>query len=306
MVIEPRIFNVYGPTETTIWSTVAELSSEKTIHMGKPISNTDCYVLDDTKNKLPIGVWGDLYIGGAGVAKGYWNREELTQSVFVIINDELVYKTGDKVKWDANGNLVYGGRADSQIKLRGHRIELGDIEAAILSCVSVAQVVVTLQTIQNDQVLVAYMVAKEDEPLSVSVDDLRIRLEDKLPSYMIPSAVVELEAIPLTPNKKVDRKKLPIPNKEYASSNTRYVPPANSFEAELQSIWQAVMKMNNLSVVESFFSLGGHSLHIPQIVSNINSLHNASLTVRDFILHSTIRDLAVYLNARITSQEDLK
>ncbi|MFC3907834.1 amino acid adenylation domain-containing protein [Legionella dresdenensis] len=301
-----KIFNVYGPTETTIWSTAAELSSEKTIHIGKPISNTNCYVLDDAKNKLPIGVWGDLYIGGAGVAKGYWNREELTQSVFVIVNNEQVYKTGDKAKWDADGNLVYGGRADSQIKLRGHRIELGEIEAAIMSCISAEQVVVAVQPIQNDKVLVAYLVFKAQKPMSLSVDELRVRLEDKLPSYMIPSALVELAAIPLTPNKKVDRKKLPIPDRENASSDARYVPPATSFEAELQTIWQNVMKMNNLSVVESFFSLGGHSLHIPQIVSNINSLHNTSLTVRDFILHSTIRDLAAYLNTYITNQEDLK
>lgn len=290
-----KIFNVYGPTETTIWSTAADLTMEKTIHIGRPISNTRCYVLSEGKNQVPIGAWGDLYIGGSGVAKGYWKQEELTQSVFITIGDELVYKTGDKAKWDISGNLIYGGRADTQIKLRGHRIELGDIETAILSCFDIKQAVVSIQFVQNEPILVAYIVPKEQP---ITVDDLRTHLENKLPAYMIPSALVEMETIPLTPNKKIDRKKLPVPNKEFASSNARYVQPANSFESEIQAIWQSVMKVNHLSVVESFFSLGGHSLHIPQIVSKINLEHNTSLTVREFILNSTIRDLAIFLTRK--------
>lgn len=289
-----KLFNLYGPTETTIWSTAADLTTQKSVHIGKPISNTQCHILDEEMMPTPIGAWGDLYISGKGVTKGYWNKPEITQNVFIKKENTILYKTGDRAKWDLNGHLIYGGRSDFQVKLRGHRIELGEIESCLVTHPDISEAVVHLADYNHDKILVGYFIPKENTSPPPK-ENIRAFLEEKLPAYMIPSTFMALDTWPLTPNHKIDRRKLPSPEEQGISAYGQYIPPANELEQTLQSIWQSVLQMENISVLENFFSLGGHSLHIPQIVASINDKQGMRLTIREFILNSTIRELGVFL-----------
>ncbi|HEX4036858.1 MAG TPA: amino acid adenylation domain-containing protein [Acidobacteriaceae bacterium] len=292
-----ELWNLYGPTETTIWSTACRLQAEHgPVPIGKPIANTQVYVLDDQQRPVPPGVAGEIYIGGIGVARGYLNRSEETAARFLpdpFRAGNRVYRTGDLVRHWADGNLEYLGRNDQQVKLRGFRIELGEIESALEKQPGVRQAVVLLREDQpGDQRLTAYVAASTPlDPVS-----LRNAVAARLPQYMVPSAVIFLDAFPLTPNKKVDRKALPAPN---APPPAVPVPSAGSsdFEDKLTAIWKNLLKVQTIDPHENFFSLGGHSLLIVQMQSAIRQQLAIEVSIPDLFQRSTIAELAQLLDS---------
>ncbi|TRX29604.1 AMP-binding protein, partial [Flavobacterium sp. ZT3R18] len=272
-------------------STILLYDERKYFSIGKPVANTQIYILDEFMELVPIGVRGKLYISGAGLARGYLNREELTNEKFIsnpFISGQKMYDTGDLASWLADGNIEFLGRKDSQVKIRGFRIELGEIESAILEYPGVTQVVVDARNINDDKVLVAYMAA---DNLDKSL--LRSFLEGKLPDYMVPSFYVEIDAVPLTPNGKVDRKALPevsgadIIRKEYVAARSKE-------EKILVSVWQDVLKRENISVKDSFYNLGGDSIKTIQIVSRLKQ-QGYSLKIQQILRVPVLEDLAKYV-----------
>lgn len=285
-----KVWNLYGPTETTIWSTASFLEENQQAHIGKPISNTQCYILDKNFQYSPIGVFGRLFIGGKGVSLGYNKKEELTEKFFKQINGEILYDTGDLAKWTHEGNLIFGGRSDFQVKIRGNRIELSDIEYHLSQHTQVKEVICHVFREGSEQQLAAYIIPKK-EGVSLAIDELREFLKNKVPAAAIPTAFVMISEFPLTHNKKIDRKRLPKPDEILGKMSSSYVAPENEKEFYIQSCWEKILNLKGISVTENFFNLGGHSLHIPQIVSALNSYFEKKLTIRDFILNSTIREV---------------
>jgi amino acid adenylation domain-containing protein len=260
-----EVWNLYGPTETTVWSTVERVEGDGgPITIGRPIANTQVYVLDRQGEPVPIGVPGELWIGGAGVALGYHGRPELTAERFVPdrvgrVAGGRLYRTGDLGRWRADGRLEHLGRLDTQVKIRGFRIELGEIETALSAHPAIRDaVVVAREAGPGDLRLIAYVVYQPGEDLTVS--DVRRHLRRKLPDYMIPSVVVALEAIPLTPNRKVDRAALPDPYEHGTRGAASHEPPAPGMEQLLADIWREVLHVDRVGADDNFFELGGHSL----------------------------------------------
>ncbi|OHU92273.1 MULTISPECIES: non-ribosomal peptide synthetase [Pseudoalteromonas] len=275
-----KVYNNYGPTETTIskLSTDALLSDKiSTITLGKPLSNTRLYVLDANKNLVPTGVPGELYIAGDGVARGYWNRPDLTASAFLPnpfaqgdARYARMYKTGDLVRWLDDGNIEYLGRADTQVKIRGFRIEVGEIEAQLNQYASVKESAVIVAEQDNQKKLVAYYVAKEttkERVVELGNDVLRTWLQQSLPDYMLPATFVSLESMPLTPSGKVDRRAL-VNLDVTVESSVSYVAPRNETEKQLAAIWADVLNLEDdkVGINDNFFELGGDSIKIIQIV----------------------------------------
>lgn len=269
-----EVWNLYGPTETTIWSGVLKLEashlSGATVPLGRAIANTQFHVLDDQQQPLPIGVPGELYIGGAGLSPGYWQREAQTAESFVPVAElGLLYRTGDRVRYLEDGMLDYLDRLDDQIKLRGFRIERGEIEAALLAQSGIDQAAVQLdrqpQNPQQDPQLVAYFTGEKQD-----VAVLREALSERLPSYMIPQVFIPLETFPLTPNGKIDRKALPAPQQTYAErlGAIKALPQTQS-EKTVARIWKTVLKLEQVGVHDNFFDLGGHSLLMVQVHAQI-------------------------------------
>lgn len=294
------LFNVYGPTETTIWSTLFELdSTTEKILVGKPLANTEVYVVDKAMNPVPMGVPGELLIGGAGLARGYLNRPELTEekfipNIFSKKDSARLYRTGDLVKFTSDGNLEFIGRIDNQIKIRGFRIELGEIEALLGQNPAIKEnVVVAKEIIPGEQVLVAYIipVSKKDRRL-LTTEKLRLSLKEKLPDYMVPSIFMLIEAFPMTPNGKIDRKALPIPDKRRQRLATDYSAPADTIEKTLAAIWQEVLKLEQIGVNDNFFDLGGHSLLLAQVKSKIDQSLHREVSMMELFEYPTIRSLA--------------
>jgi amino acid adenylation domain-containing protein len=306
-----ELWNMYGPTETTVWSTCARITdTANRITIGKPIANTTVYILDAQNNPCPIGVPGELCIGGDGVTLGYWNRPELTADRF--ISDPFstppgarLYRTGDRARWRNEGALEHLGRLDFQVKIRGYRIELGEIEAGIAQHPAVREVVVTArEDVPGDQRLVAYLVAQH--PPADLVDQLRAQLRAALPDYMVPSAFVVLDALPLTPNAKVDRKALPAPEGS-ASQQAIYVAPRTPTEEILAGIWAEVLGLKQVSIEENFFELGGHSLLAMQMVSRVRQALSVELPLRELFAAPTISRLASRVEAlRVKPQMQTK
>jgi len=257
-----HIENMYGPTETTIWSSTEQAKTiEGLVSIGRPIANTQFYVLDALREPVPIGVPGELYIGGDGVARGYWQRPDLTKERFLpnpYIAQSQMYRTGDLVEWREDGKIDFLGRVDNQVKLRGHRIELGEVEANLEASEKIKQaVVVTHEFATGDTRLVAYLIANTP----VADSELRGLLGNNLPDYMIPSHFITLEKIPLTPNKKVDKNNLPAPTGPMAPANvTALAPLKNSVEQKIAIIWSRILGITKVSPSDNFFDLGGHSL----------------------------------------------
>jgi len=268
-----ELWNMYGPTETTIWSSVKRISEEEgPVLIGLPIANTQFYVVDKTMNPVPIGVPGELLIGGDGLARGYWNRVDLTRERFVdnpfATSPSRVYKTGDLVRWHPSGDIEFLGRLDFQAKIRGFRIELTGIESTLAQHRGIKQVVVEVrEDKKHDKRLVAYIVPNEKG--EVTAAELKTFLKDKLPEYMIPSLFVMMEKLPLTPNGKIDRKALPEPGVSEMESGVGHIAPRDELELALAEIWQKVLGIKNLGVNDNFFDMGGHSLLAARLFAEI-------------------------------------
>ena len=287
-----ELWNMYGPTETTIWSSVYRVKSAPsgTVPLGRPIANTTMYVLDTHMRPVPVGVSGELYIGGESVARGYLNRPELTAERFLndpFIPGARIYRTGDLVKFLPDGNLHYLGRADFQVKLRGFRIELGEIEAVLDRHPDVRQSVVVLR----EERLVAYVTAYVTAYVVGQVDAAALRLHARasLPDYMVPSAIVAIDEFPLTPNGKIDRKALPAPDFEPVSA----IAPRTPAEELIAGIWARVLKLESVGVEDNFFELGGHSLAGTQVVSRIRETFHVDLPLRALFEAPTVAALAL-------------
>jgi len=280
---------MYGPSETTTYSTVAQISwGDTTIPIGKPIQNTQVYVLDRWGEPTPVGVGGELYIGGAGVARGYLKRPELTRERFLEnrFGAGRLYRTGDLVKWRSDGNLEFLGRRDEQVKIRGYRIELGEIEACLLEQAGIKEVVVIARDEATGQKrLVAYVVGQAGSELDVEA--IKNELRRRLPEHMVPAAWVELESLPLTPNGKLDRRSLPEP--EWRESG--YQAPRSRLEAELCRIWGEVLGLERVGIHDNFLELGGDSILSIKVVSRARE-QGMGLTPGDIFARQTVAELA--------------
>jgi amino acid adenylation domain-containing protein len=295
-----RVFNVYGPTETTIWATAAQVDAHVTI--GTPLANMRAYVLDPHGNPVPIGVPGELHLGGIGVAHGYLKREELTRERFVpdpfdVQPGARMYRTGDLVRWEADGTLAYLGRLDHQVKIRGHRIELGEIEEALERHPDVQAAAATASpTADGDRQLTAYVVPRS----AVAAGDLRRFLRDSLPEYMIPSSIQFLDHMPLTSSGKIDRKQLPAVQPDRSGS---VVAPRSELERWLVGLWEELLGVHRIGVTDNFFDLGGHSLLAARLCSRLSARTGQRVHLATLFQTPTIAALAERLAMRSTSDE---
>jgi amino acid adenylation domain-containing protein len=303
-----RLFcNAYGPTESTVCATVAELrEGGERITIGRPIANTQIYILDPHLQPVPVGVPGELHIGGAGLARGYLNRPELTAEKFIpnsFIEGERLYKTGDKARYLSDGNIEFLGRIDHQVKIRGFRIELGEIESVLGSHPKIREIVVIAsEDGTGEKRLVAYVVVNWNvENLS---NQLREFLKEKLPGYMVPSAFITLEALPLTPNGKIDCRALPAPDLLSRQLETAFVSPRTPTEALLSGIWIEVLGIEQVGVNDNFFELGGHSLLATKVVSRVRETFSVELPLRSLFFSPTVADSAQLIETLLwVSQE---
>lgn len=295
-----ELWNLYGPTETTIWSTVYQVKTSQQnivggISIGKPISNTQIYILDTNLKPVPIGVIGDLYIGGDGLSRGYLNRAELTAEKFISHpNDSssVIYKTGDLARYLSNGNIEFLGRSDQQVKVRGYRIETGEIEVALAEHPSVRQaVVVARKNNESDANLVAYVVPTESQK-EADVNQLREFLRTKLPEYMIPSAFATLESLPMTPNGKVDRKALPALSSDQLATRMEYIAPRNADEQAIANICAEVLNLERVGIHDNFFDLGGNSLIATRLIFQLQEHFQVKLPLVRLFENPTIVGLA--------------
>jgi natural product biosynthesis luciferase-like monooxygenase protein len=288
-----EIYNMYGPTETTIWSACFKLSPDtKKVLIGKPIANTRIHILSDRMQLLPVGAIGEICIGGNGVAGGYINRADLTSERFIrdpFLPDGILYRTGDYGRWLEDGNIEYIGRKDDQVKIMGHRIELGEIETALLRVPSVeAAVVAARKGAYEEMELVAYVVSKA--PLNIL--EVRSGLSETLPAYMVPAHFVQLEGLPLTPNGKVDKKSLPIPEELGMATGTGYAAPRNMTEEKLVSIWKEILRKDSIGIRDDFFRSGGNSIRSMQLVARINREFEVKLPLKTLFNTTVLEDQA--------------
>ena len=298
-----RVFNLYGPSEDTTYSTftLVEKGSTELVCIGLPIANTQVYLLDAQLQPVPIGVPGELYIGGAGLARCYLNRPDLTAEKFIpdpfnSVPGARLYKTNDLGRYRTDGTIEFLGRVDRQVKLRGFRIELGEIETVLTDHPAVQETVVLLrEDSPGDRRLVAYCVptsASLTRPISQIDSDLCSVLKEKLPNYMVPSAFVLLESLPLTPNGKIDRQALPAPNHTQPNLDRAFVSPRTPIEEILAGIWAEVLRLKQVGVHDNFFNLGGNSLTIIQVMSRLNETFQIELPLRRLFESPTVAELA--------------
>jgi hypothetical protein len=292
------VYNLYGPSEDTTYSTWALIARDaERVPIGRPLSNGQCYVLDAQRQPVPIGVAGEIYVAGAGVARGYWNRPELTGERF--LTDPFapvparMYRTGDLGRWLANGQLEFLGRTDHQIKLRGFRIELGEIQERLIAINDVHQaLVMAREDSRGDQQLVAYVVpADPAQPAAVLIERCRARLAAGLPEYMVPASFLVLAAMPLTPNGKIDRAALPAP--EFVAA-VEYVEPATPLERDLAQLWRDTLKLpRSVGAIDDFFALGGHSLLATRLLGEVQLRHGTALPLKTLFDAPTLREFAM-------------
>ncbi|MCA1682473.1 MAG: amino acid adenylation domain-containing protein [Actinobacteria bacterium] len=304
------LWHMYGPTETTVWSSVLPLGpGDGPPPLGGPIANTSFYALDRHGQPVPIGVPGELHIGGDGVAAGYHERPDLTAEKFVRnpFGPGRLYRTGDLVRWREDGTLEYLGRIDQQIKLRGFRIELEEIEAVLASHPAVGTAVATVrEDVPGDRRLVAYLVPADEGDLDV--DDLRRLLKTKLPPFMVPSQLVQVASLPVTANQKLDRSSLPPPDGARPDLERTYVAPASPVEEALAAIWRDILGIERVGVEDNFFDLGGHSLLAVKMLARLHDDVGVALPLGNLFDGSTIRELAEAVTAGLltdTEPEDL-
>jgi amino acid adenylation domain-containing protein len=292
------LWNLYGPTETTIWSAVLKVESgEGPVAIGPPIANTEIYLLDRHLQPVAVGVPGELYIGGTGLARGYLHRPELTAEKFVpsLYSHEpgaRLYRTGDLARYRPDGTLEFLGRMDQQVKVRGFRIELGEIEAALARHPGIAQAVaVAREDSPGDTRLVAYVVPRESAPLTAA--DLRGFLRLSLPDYMVPASLMMVDALPLTPNGKVDRRALPAPDRTRPELEGTFVAPRTPVEEGVARVWAEVLGLERVGVHDNFFELGGHSLLAIRIMAGIHDIFQVELPLRTLFEEPTVAGLAL-------------
>ena len=300
-----KILNHYGPTETTVGSLTFDASEHelpdvaRTVPIGRPIANTQVYILDKHMHLCPTGVAGELYIGGAGVAAGYLNDPEQTAArfipdIFSTNPDSRVYRTGDLARYLPDGNVEFLGRGDLQVKVRGYRIELGEIESALSEHPLIRQAIVVLRHDGDRERLVAYVISSKLRPGNTA--EITEFLKERLPDYMVPAPIVVMRAFPTTPNGKVDRAALPVPE-EVEGANRIVIAPRTFVEIELAKIWASLLKIEELSVHDDFFDLGGHSLLATQVVSRVRRAFEKEIPLRSIFDAPTIAKLAAVIEA---------
>ncbi|MDZ8136605.1 MAG: amino acid adenylation domain-containing protein [Nostoc sp. DedQUE04] len=306
------IFNHYGPTEATVGVTTFAVQNNqashnsKTVPLGRPLGNIQIYLLDQQLQPVPIGVPGELYIGGASLVRGYLNRPELTAERFIAntfgnSKCDRLYKTGDLARYLPDGNIEFIGRLDNQVKIRGFRIELSEIETVLCQHPEVQQAVVLLR---EDKRLIAYIIPKQKQTPSVS--NMHRFVREKLPEYMMPSAFVILKVLPLMPNGKVNRSALPEPDGYRPELEATYQPPQTEIEEAITIIWQEALNVQKVGINDNFFELGGHSLLIVQIHSKLRQLFNQDLSITDLFEHPTISSLVKFLNPEKSEESSLE
>ncbi len=303
-----KVYDLYGPSETTTYSTFTLREADKSATIGRPLANEQIYLLDKNRQPVPIGVAGEIYIGGAGVAREYLNRPELTAEKF--LQNPLreksgrLYKTGDLARWRSDGNLEFLGRIDHQVKIRGFRIELGEIESLLRRHPGLREsVVVVREDRPGDKRLAAYVVRKPDA--QTDADELRRFARQTLPEYMVPPAFVFLDALPLTPNGKVDRKALPAPEMERRATGEEFAEPGSLVEEQLAAIWREVLGVDRVSARDNFFELGGHSLLAIQVISRVREKLKVELPLFSLFDAPTIQQLARGLDSGEWTQNQL-
>ncbi len=314
LAVAGPVWNLYGPTETTIWSAAYPLTTDKRLpYLGRPIANTSLYIVGEHFAPNPVGLIGELLIGGDGLARGYHERPALTAERFLpdpFGNGTRLYRTGDLARHRVDGVIEYIGRADHQVKIRGFRIELGEIEACLLAQDAIREAVVVPQQGPGGTQLVAYLIAAgteaaEAQSLVALRDELKARLACDLPDYMIPAHWMLLERFPLTPNGKLDRKALPLPD---ANQLLRaYVAPQGALEQSVAQIWQEVLKLARVGRDDNFFELGGHSLLATQATARLQMEQGAAVPLDLLFRTPSLSEYAAQLAVHLTphSSEDL-
>jgi natural product biosynthesis luciferase-like monooxygenase protein len=301
IVARGDVINMYGPTETTIWSSTHPVKNiQDVVSIGKPFANTSMYIVDKNLQPVPVGVPGELLIGGAGVVRGYLHRPELTAERFVPDHfsshpGARMYRTGDLARFMPDGNIEFLGRIDHQVKIRGYRIELGEIEALLDQHPQVRKaVVIAREDVPGDKRLVGYIIPSA-KPAPASTD-LRAYLKESLPEFMVPAHIVAMDSFPQTPNGKVDRKALPAPDQVKADTEAVYVPPQSDLEEKIAGVWRQVLNIENVGVNDNFFDLGGHSLLSVQAHRLICQFIDKPLSMTDMFRFPTVRALSDYLS----------
>ena len=296
-----KIYNGYGPSETTVYTSFTDVTEVKEISIGKPLSNTQTYILDNDLNPVPIGVAGELYIAGDCVSAGYLNRADLTASRYLKnpFKNNIMYKSGDLCKYDKNGNIYCLGRTDNQIKIRGMRIELEEIENKILEFPDIQKVKVIKQIVGNREIISAYFI-----PLKkIRIPELRRYLYSCLPKYMIPSYFTPVDEFPYTPNGKIDQKSLPIPKGVLQSEHSNYIAPKTDLEIKLVSIWESILNTKPIGIKDNFFELGGDSVLAMSLTIQLLKI-NDNIKYADIFKYPTISDLIEKLESNISNSND--
>jgi len=303
------LWNFYGPTEATVWSliknvdpTPPDTESDALVAIGQPIANTTAYVLDQDLRPVPVGAIGELHLGGDGLARGYFNREDLSRERFIKSpfseqQGQRLYKTGDLARRLPNGDFAYIARIDTQVKVRGYRIELGEIEQTLAELETIAQaVVIVREDSPGDQRLCAYLVAQGSMNLP-ELDHIRVHLKDKLPAYMVPQTFVELDTLPLTPNGKTDRKNLPRPDGtlQLAPTSTQ-AQPRNDVEEKIAQIWREELNLDTVGMQDNFFDVGGYSFLMVKVCNRLRDHFDRDISVIDLFQHPTIAAIAGFLD----------
>ena len=297
------VWNLYGPTETTVWSTIYHIENKyDPILIGKPIGNTKTYILDASMKPVPSGVAGELFIGGDGVARGYLNRPELTSEKFIINpfsekKFERIYRTGDLARYRHDGNIEFLGRNDQQVKVRGHRIELGEINAVVAQYGGIKYAVtVVREDCPGDKRIVTYFV-KDDSSGSIRISDLKEYAKKEIPAYMVPAFFIEMQKLPLLPNGKVNIHALPAPDE--IEPEKEVVNPQNHNQEMLVEIWQEVMNVKKIGIRDNFFDLGGYSLLAVRLMTRVNEAFKIDLPLRTLFLNPDIESLSRVINSNI-------
>lgn len=306
--IDGDLLNMYGPTETTIWSTIHKLTEpiEKSIPIGKPIANTQIYILDKHRQLVPAGVVGELCIGGDGVTNGYYERPELTSDRFIKNpfsqdDNQLIYRTGDLAYYKIDGTIEFLGRLDNQVKIRGHRIELGEIESQLYNHSDVKEVIVIArEDTPGDQRIVAYLI-----PTNGAIDGKTLKefLKSKLPEYMIPSHYITLKAFPLTPNGKINRRAFPVPSDQDLQVNAKdLILPKEELEIKIAEMWSELLNVKTVGIEDNFFDIGGHSLLAVKLHVRLKQTIDEELTLIDIFRFSTIKSIIDFMNKKKNSK----